>query len=67
MKIKSLINFPDNPHCKHHGAGVTEGNIYEVVDLSHFPKQVGVMSEDKIGLVWLSSDYKGKKEFEVIK
>lgn len=66
MKVKSLINFPNNIHCKGHGAGVMEGKTYEVVDESHFPKRVGVMSEDKNGLTWLSADYRGVKEFEVI-
>lgn len=61
MKIKSLITWP-----KPSGEGVIERNIYDVQDMSYFPKQVGVLSEDCCGLTWLSEDYNGVQEFEVI-
>jgi len=62
MKIKSLITWPKN--C---GEGVIEGRIYDVVDSSHYPEQVGVMSEDKTCLTWLSQNYHGVQEFELVK
>lgn len=61
MKIKSLITWP-HPS----GEGVIEDKVYDVQDLSNFPRQVGVMSEDCGGLTWLSEDYYGTQEFEVI-
>lgn len=61
MKIKSLITWP-----KPNGEGVIEGKFYDVQDLSNFPRQVGVMSEDCGGLTWLSEDYCGVQEFEVV-
>lgn len=61
MKVKSLITWP-----KPNGEGVIEGKIYDVHDTSHFPRQVGVLSEDCGGLTWLSDDCDGVQEFEVI-
>lgn len=61
MKIKSLITWP-----KPNGEGVIKDKEYDVQDISHFPKQVGVMSEDCGGLTWLSEDYDGVQEFEVV-
>lgn len=61
MKIKSLITWP-----KPNGEGVIEGKVYDVQDMSNFPGQVGVMSEDCGGLTWMSADYDGIEEFEVI-
>lgn len=61
MKVKSLITWP-----KKSGEGVIKDRVYNVEDMSNFPRQVGVMSEDCGGLTWLSEDYDGVQEFEVV-
>lgn len=61
MKVKALITWP-----KPSGEGVIEGKVYDVKDASHFPQQVGVLSEDCCGLTWLTEDYNGVQEFEVV-